>query len=92
MNRAAKISLTDARQSTAIQPKKAETQDFRTLRLRLYAVIGIADGLAMLAAFLIADLARFGAAQGFGVTTFSVMFPTYVAVGLNGDAWSIRAG
>ena len=45
----------------------------------------------MLAAFLLADLLRFGQAQGYGLTTFMVMFPTYVAVGLNGDSWSIKA-
>lgn len=84
-------------------PSKAETPlaarwargaralDYRTLRLRLYAVIGIADGFAMLGAFLLADLLRFGQTQGYGVTTFMVMFPAYVAVGLNGDCWSIKA-
>ena len=69
----------------------ARNLDFRTLRLRLYAVIAIADGFAMLAAFLLADMLRFGQAQGYGFTTFMVMFPTYVAVGLNGDSWSIKA-
>ena len=72
-------------------PERGPILDFRTLRLRLYAVIAIADGFAMLAAFLLADLLRFGQAQGYGLTTFMVMFPTYVAVGLNGDSWSIKA-
>lgn len=45
----------------------------------------------MLGAFLLADLLRFGQAQGYGFTTFMVMFPAYVAVGLNGDTWSIKA-
>ncbi len=76
-----------ARRKTGV----ARTLDFRTLRLRLYAVIAIADGFALLTAFLLADLLRFGQAQGYGVTTFMVMFPTYVAVGLNGNCWSIKA-
>ena len=72
-----------------VQP--AQVQDFRTLRLRLYVVIAIADGFAMLAAFLLADMLRFGQAQGYGLTTFMIMFPTFAAVGLNGDSWSLKA-
>jgi lipopolysaccharide/colanic/teichoic acid biosynthesis glycosyltransferase len=91
MNRAAKTFASDAGRAAARPQDTGRITDFRTLRLRLYAVIAIADGFAMLAAFLLADLLRFGQAQGYGLTTFMVMFPIYLAVGLNGDAWSINA-
>jgi len=45
----------------------------------------------MLAAFLLADMLRFGQAQGYGLTTFMIMFPTFAAIGLNGDSWSLKA-
>jgi len=79
-------------QRGAVRAKAAaHVSDFRNLRLRLYVVIAIADGFALLAAFLLADLLRFGVAQGYGLTTFMVMFPIYAAVGLNGDSWSLRS-
>jgi lipopolysaccharide/colanic/teichoic acid biosynthesis glycosyltransferase len=65
--------------------------DFQHLRLRLYGLILAGDGLAMALAFLSADLIRFGRLEGYGFTTFVVLFPTYVAVALNGDAWSIAS-
>jgi lipopolysaccharide/colanic/teichoic acid biosynthesis glycosyltransferase len=65
--------------------------DFQRLRLRLYGLILVGDGLAMVLAFLSADLIRFGRLEGYGLTTFMVLFPTYVAVALNGDAWSIAS-
>ena len=90
MSRAVDIFASEAGRgfAPALAPRNL---DYRTLRLRLYAVIAIADGFAMMAAFLIADMLRFGQAQGYGLTTFMIMFPTYVAVGLNGDSWSIKA-
>jgi exopolysaccharide biosynthesis polyprenyl glycosylphosphotransferase len=91
MNRAVNRFPSDAGNRVTGPVPAAQSVDFRTLRLRLYAVTAIADGFAMLGAFLLADLLRFGQAQGYGVTTFTVMFPIYVAVGLNGDAWSINA-
>jgi lipopolysaccharide/colanic/teichoic acid biosynthesis glycosyltransferase len=65
--------------------------DLRQLRLRLYALLFACDGLILAAAFVAADLIRFGAMQGYGLTTFGLIFPVYVAVGLNGEAWSIEA-
>jgi exopolysaccharide biosynthesis polyprenyl glycosylphosphotransferase len=91
MNRAVDTFPSEAGSRVAGPAGAARSVDFRTLRLRLYAVTAIADGFAMLGAFLLADLLRFGEAQGYGVTTFTVMFPIYVAVGLNGDTWSINA-
>ena len=79
------------RRATARTVQPTQVEDFRTLRLRLYVVIAIADAFAMLAAFLLADMVRFGQAQGYGLTTFMIMFPTFAAVGLNGDAWSLKA-
>jgi exopolysaccharide biosynthesis polyprenyl glycosylphosphotransferase len=65
--------------------------DFQHLRLRLYGLILAGDAVAMGSAFLLADLVRFGRLEGYGLTTFMVLFPTYVAVALNGDAWSIAS-
>lgn len=65
--------------------------DFQRLRLNLYALTLLVDGLTMLAGFLLGDMIRFGRLEGYGLTTFIVMFPTYIAVGLNGNAWSIEA-
>ena len=65
--------------------------DFRRLRLNLYALILMVDALVMAGAFLLADFLRFGRLEGYGFTTFVVLFPTYVAVGLNGDNWSIES-
>ncbi len=73
-------------------PRAAATAavlDFRRLRLNLYALILVVDALVMAGAFVAADLIRFDQLQGYGLSSFMVMFPTYVAVGLNGDAWSI---
>jgi polysaccharide biosynthesis protein PslA len=85
------LPLKAERDHVARATKRTQVSDFRTLRLRLYFVIAIADGLAMLTAFMLADLLRFGQAQGYGVTTFMIMFPTYAAVGFNGDTWSLKA-
>ncbi len=68
-----------------------QDQDFQHVRLKLYGLILAGDGAAMLSAFMAADLIRFGQLQGYGLTTFMVLFPTYVAVALNGDAWSIAS-
>ena len=83
------LPLKAQRDQPARAMKRTQVSDFRTLRLRLYFVIAIADGLAMLTAFMLADLLRFGVTQGYGVTTFMIMFPTYAAVGFNGDTWSL---
>jgi lipopolysaccharide/colanic/teichoic acid biosynthesis glycosyltransferase len=65
--------------------------DFQHLRLRLYGLILAGDCLAMALAFLSADLIRFGRLEGYGFSTFIVLFPTFVAVALNGDAWSMAS-
>jgi len=65
--------------------------DRRRLRLDLYALLLFADASLLLAAFVLGDLLRFGRMQGYGLATFGVIFPIYVAVGLNGDCWSIES-
>ncbi|HEX5257607.1 MAG TPA: sugar transferase [Sphingomicrobium sp.] len=65
--------------------------DFRRLRLRLYCLIILMDAVSLLAAFVVADFARFGSVHGYGLTTFAILFPTYVAIGLNGDSLSIES-
>jgi polysaccharide biosynthesis protein PslA len=66
--------------------------DFGRLRLRLYAILLLSDALFMAASFLLANELRFGSfATGFGLNTFALLFPVYVAVGYNGQAWSIAA-
>jgi exopolysaccharide biosynthesis polyprenyl glycosylphosphotransferase len=65
--------------------------NFQRLRLKLYVLILLVDALSIAAGFLLADATRFGHLQGYGLSTFMVIFPIYLAVGLNGDAWSIAA-
>ena len=72
--------------SAARRPRQA---DFRRLRLKLYGLLALMDGLSLFAAFILADFSRFGSIQGYGLTTFAVIFPTYLAIGLNGDSLSI---
>jgi exopolysaccharide biosynthesis polyprenyl glycosylphosphotransferase len=93
MNRA---SLGLARQlegerSLAPRHRAHRVADFQRLRLRLYATILAVDAVAMACAFLLADAARFGRYEGYGLSTFLVLFPTYLAIALNGDAFSIPA-
>ena len=45
----------------------------------------------MASGFLLADAVRFRGLQGYGLSSFMAIFPIYVAVALNGDAWSIAA-
>ena len=72
--------------------RRAPAGDCRQLRIRLYALLLLSDALFMACAFLLADFIRFGAYVGYGVQTFLVLLPIYVAVGFNGGAaWSIRA-
>ena len=66
--------------------------DFHRLRLRLYALIVLVDGVLMAAAFLLANTANYGRPfASYGVNTFALLFPIYLAVGLNGGAWSMHA-
>ena len=89
----ASVDLAQSRQRGTSQPLGLAKPlvDFQHLRLRLYASILIVDGLATLSAFLSADLVRFGRLEGYGFSTFMVLFPTYLAVAVNGDAWSIAS-
>lgn len=66
--------------------------EFHQLRLRLYAILLASDALCMVLAFLVANQVRFGdMLASYGTNTLAVLFPVYVAVGLNGGAWSIDA-
>jgi len=88
----ASIGLAEGQRERSDPPAAAATPrsaDFRRLRLNLYALMFLVDGFVMAGAFLLADFLRFGRLEGYGFTTFVVMFPTYVAVGFNGDNWSI---
>src|SRR5687768_1229799 len=66
--------------------------DCRRRRARLYGLLLLSDAVLMGAAFLFADLIRFGALTGYGMQTFMVLLPIYVAIGFSGgSAWSIEA-
>ena len=74
-----------------LSPSAENVPDFQHLRLKFYGLILAGDAVAMASAFLTADVIRFGHLAAYGITTFIVLFPTYVAVALNGDAWSIAS-
>jgi len=66
--------------------------DFHRLRLRLYMLIMLVDGALMAAAFLLANVAYYGRPfASYGVNSVALLFPVYLAVGLNGGAWSMQA-
>src|SRR5690242_12594069 len=68
------------------------SRDFGWLRLRLYALLFAVDAVLMAASFLLANELRFGALAGsFGLNTFLLLFPLYVALGFSRGAWSIDA-
>src|SRR5690242_7416212 len=68
------------------------SRDFGWLRLRLYALLFAVDAVLMAASFLLANELRFGALTGsFGLNTFLLLFPLYVALGFSRGAWSIDA-
>lgn len=69
----------------------ARVHDCTRLRPKLYALLFGADALLMASAFVAADMIRSGSLQGYGVSTFLVLFPIYAAVAFNGGAWSIDA-
>ncbi|HET7316595.1 MAG TPA: sugar transferase [Sphingomicrobium sp.] len=84
------VAISRSGRSIPLSPgARSKTADFRRLRLNLYALVLLVDAVAMAGAYLLADVLRFGRLEGYGLTTFIVIFPTYVAVGLNGDSWSI---
>ena len=89
MNKVVDKSALRAAGHPAARTSAARHPDFPRLRLRLYAIMLLVDGLSLAAAYLLADVIRFGRLEGYGLTTLIVMFPTYVAVGLNGRSWSI---
>ena len=66
--------------------------DFGRLRLRLYFILLASDAILMGASFLLANEFRFGRlTDGYGLNTFALLFPIYVAVGYNGGVWSTSA-
>src|SRR4249919_3493279 len=78
-------------------PVRTDTQllwtgDFRTLRLRLYLLMLVVDCAALAAAFLLANLVRYGRPfESYGVNTLALLLPIYLATSLNGGAYSIRS-
>ena len=78
--------------AAATVPNAHWTGDFHRLRIRLYVLMIAADGALMAAAFLLANIARYGRPfESYGLNTFAVLFPVYLAIGLNGGAWSLKA-
>ncbi|WP_114952369.1 sugar transferase [Sphingosinicella terrae] len=76
----------------AAQAVPAWTGDFHRLRLRLYLFMIAADGLLMAASFLLANVAYFHRPfASYGVNTLALLFPLYLAIGLNGGTWSLQA-
>src|SRR5690349_12864710 len=70
----------------------AQSRDFGWLRVRLYALLFAIDAALVAASFLLANQLRFGALTGsFGLNTFLLLFPLYVALGFSRGAWSIDA-
>lgn len=66
--------------------------EFHQLRIRLYAFLLATDAICIALAFLMANQLRFGDAfASYGLNTFAVIFPIYVAVGVNGRNWQIGA-
>ena len=66
--------------------------DYPALRIRLYGLLLASDALFIAIAFMIADVLRYGSANNYAGKSFLILFPIYVAVGLNGgSAWSIPA-
>jgi polysaccharide biosynthesis protein PslA len=68
------------------------TGDFRSLRLRLYLLIMVMDCAALAGAFLLANTIRFGHPfASYGLNTFALLLPIYLATSLNGGAYSIKS-
>jgi len=66
--------------------------DFHRLRLRLYALMIVTDGALMATVFAATNLIRYGwPFESYGINIFALLFPVYLAVGLNGGAWSLKA-
>ena len=68
------------------------TGDFRDLRLRLYLLLMAADAVILAVGFMLANMARFGQPlASYGLNTLMLVLPVYLAIGLNGGAYSIRS-
>lgn len=66
--------------------------DFHRLRLRLFALLICADAALMAVAFLAANFLRFGRPlESYGITTFALLWPIYLGIGLNSGAYSLAA-
>ena len=95
MSSSAKLHAAEA--SATVRPASGDVRrawqgEFHQLRLRLYALLLVSDALCVALAFLIANQIRFGdMLVSYGINTFAVLFPVYVAVGVNGGAWTIGA-
>ena len=85
--------------TSVASPQRAEgaadqhwTGDFRSLRLRLYLFMVLLDCAMLAAAFLLANLIRFGRPfESYGLNTLAIVLPIYLAISLNGGGYSIRA-
>jgi len=86
------FSATTLKPGATATESKGASRDFGWLRVRLYGLLFAVDAAAMAASFLLANQLRFGALTGsFGLNTFLLLFPLYVALGFSRGAWSIDA-
>ena len=70
----------------------ASRTDFPRLRLRLYTLLICVDALAMAVAFMVANGLRFAdVLNPVGMTTFAVLWPIYMGMGLNAGCYSLAA-
>jgi exopolysaccharide biosynthesis polyprenyl glycosylphosphotransferase len=77
-----------ARLSPGAAPQPASKQ---ALRLRLYAALVAADICCLIAAFLLANLARFGNPfQSAGLSLLAVILPVFLIAGFNVGAYGIE--
>lgn len=82
----------ELRLDSSAPSRAGRTGDFQRLRLRLYLLMICADAALMAAAFLLANLLRFGRPlELYGLTTFALLWPIYFGIGLNAGAYSIEA-
>ena len=86
------FSATTLKPGATATESKGASRDFGWLRVRLYTLLFAVDAVLMGASFLLANQLRFGALTGnFGLNTFLLLFPLYVALGFSRGAWSIDA-
>jgi lipopolysaccharide/colanic/teichoic acid biosynthesis glycosyltransferase len=78
--------------AAAVASAREGVRDYSRLRIGIYAVLLGADALLMGAGFVLADFLRAGnLAEGYGLSTFGLLFPLYLAIGCSRGAWSIEA-